>query len=191
MTTPRRLAVTNRVAAALTAAVVLTGTAGCAGSQPTPEPKPRLSFDPSFGVTDRAWIEINIAMDEQLEPLLALVPQRAAQPETRALAGQVHALVGGELSTLRQLHDQAGLPAENPHEGMVMPGMVTPSEVAQAATLDGTDLDALTAMKVKDYLVQGVNLAQSEAKYGVESRTKALAASGLATRSQILTSLLG
>jgi hypothetical protein len=191
VTTPRRPALANRVAAALTAAAVLTGTAGCAGPEPTPATGPRISFDPSFGVTDRAWIEINIAMDEQLEPLLALVPQRAAQPQTRALAGQLNILVGGELSTLRRLHDRAGLPAENPHEGMVMPGMVTPSEVAQAATLDDTDFDALTAMKVKDYLAQGVNLAQSEAKYGVESRTKALAASGLATRSQILTSLSG
>ncbi len=152
-------------------------------------PKPAPTVAGTFGGTDRAWIEVNIAMDEQMRPLLDLVPQRAADPAVMALAIQVRAFTDTELPALRLLHDQAGLPTQNPHEGMPMPGMVTAAEVAEAATLRGTEFDALTVKKVKEYLVQGVNLAQSETKYGVEPRTRALAANGLSARNQTLSSV--
>ena len=173
-------------------AATLGGAAACSDAvAPPPAPAPAASSGAPgfFGGTDLAWIEINIAMDEQLAPLLALAPRHSRNARVKALNAEVKAFSSAELSTLRQLHDEAKLPAENPHEGMVMPGMVTPSEVAQAATLDGTDFDALTLKTVRDYLTQGVNLAQSEAKNGVEPRTRALAASGQATRTEILTSL--
>ncbi len=159
--------------------------AGCAMQAPKPAP----TVAGTFGGTDRAWIEVNIAMDEQMRPLLDLVPQRAADPAVMALAIQVRAFTDTELPALRLVHDQAGLPTQNPHEGMPMPGMVTAAEVAEAATLRGTEFDALTVKKVKEYLVQGVNLAQSETKYGVEPRTRALAANGLSARNQTLSSV--
>jgi hypothetical protein len=74
---------------------------------------------------------------------------------------------------------------------MAMPGMVTRTEVAEAAGLRGTEFDARTVKKVKEYLAQGASLAQSETKYGVESRTRALAASSLTARNQLLSSLPG
>jgi len=159
--------------------------AGCAMQAPKPAP----TVAGTFGGTDRAWIEVNIAMDEQMRPLLDLVPQRAADPAVMALAIQVRAFTDTELPALRLVHDQAGLPTQNPHEGMPMPGMVTAAEVAEAATLRGTEFDALTVKKVKEYLVQGASLAQSETKYGVEPRTRALAANGLSARNQTLSSV--
>jgi uncharacterized protein (DUF305 family) len=173
--------------AAVTTAAALPSAVGCAMQAP----KPAATVAATFGGTDLAWIEVNIAMDEQMRPLLALVPQRCADPAVKALAIQVRVSTDTELSTLRLLHDQAGLPAQNPHEGMLMPGMVTAAEVAKAATLRGPEFDALTVKKVKEYLVQGVGLAQSETKYGVESQTRALAANVLTARNQALSSLPG
>jgi hypothetical protein len=161
---------------------VLSSVAGCAKQALAPAP----AVASTFGGTDRAWIEVNIAMEEQMNPLLDLAPQRAADPAVKVLAIQVRAFTDTELPVLRQLHDQAGLPAQNPHEGMLMPGMVTAAEVAGAATLSGGEFDALTVRWVKEYLEQGVNLAQGATKHGVEARTRALAAKGLSARNQTL-----
>ncbi|MEU7904309.1 DUF305 domain-containing protein [Actinoplanes sp. NPDC049118] len=128
-----------------------------------------------FGGTDLAWVEINIAMNEELLPLLELVATHSSSAETKALAAEVAALNDQELSALRGLHDQAGLPAENPHKGMPMPGMVTPELVTQAAAVRGATFDRLLAAHLKAHFEQGVRLAESEAKAGVEPETKALA----------------
>ena len=173
MTAPRRR--TPAAVLALAALAALAGAAGCAA----PAPRPAATPAAAFNGTDRAWIEINIAMDEQLRPMLELVPGRAADPAVKALADQVHGFTDTQLPTLRQLHDRAGLPAQNPHEGMVMPGLVTPADLTQAETLRGNEFDTLVGKDIRDYLAQAVNLAQSETKYGVQQQTTALAAAVL------------
>ena len=60
-----------RLLRTLAAFIALAGAAGC-GPQ---TPGPTTTVAAAFGMTDRAWIEITIAMDEQLRPLLALVPR--------------------------------------------------------------------------------------------------------------------
>lgn len=141
---------------------------------------------PAFNGTDLAWIEVNIAMDEQLLPLLTLVPEKAGADPAASRAAQVKAVTETELGTLRSLHDEAGLPAQNPHEGMPMPGMVTPQDLAQATTLTGPAFAKVADAKVHEYLEQGLNLAQSEAKAGAEPQTLKLAASITASRRRLL-----
>jgi len=167
------------------------GLAGCSSSTtagPGPSASPAVSGASQFGGTDRAWIELNIAMDEELLPLLALAPQRGG-PGVRAVAAEVTAVINAELGTLRELRDQAGLPTTNPHKGMSMPGMVTPEQVSKAAALTGKSFDALVVEAVKAHLTQGETLAKSETKSGADPRTRALAAEILrsrqATRSKI------
>ncbi|AGL19775.1 DUF305 domain-containing protein [Actinoplanes sp. N902-109] len=142
-----------------------------------------------FGGTDIAWIEITIAMDEQLLPLLALVPTHSSNAQLKALIGEVTATHQQELGTLRALHDEAKLPAENPHEGMPMPGMVTPEQVTAAAAQNGPAFDKLVVTQLKAHLDQGVNLAGSEGKAGVEPRTKKLAENVLSSRRTYLSRL--
>ncbi|WP_250007085.1 DUF305 domain-containing protein [Actinoplanes sp. M2I2] len=142
-----------------------------------------------FGGTDLAWIEINIAMDEQLLPLLDLVPKRSRTPATLALATQVRAFTDAELSILRQLHARAGLPAENPHEGMPMPGMVTPEQIVEAASLAGPAFDQTATELIKGHLEQSENLARSEDKSGVEPQTRDLALQILRTRQLALSTM--
>jgi len=142
-----------------------------------------------FGGTDLAWLEITIAMDEQLLPLLDLAPTNSATPATKTLLSEVKALHEEELTGLRALHTEAGLPAENQHKGMPMPGMVTPEQVAEAAPLKGAAFDTFVAAKLKAHFDQGVNLAGSEGKAGVEPRTKALAEKVISSRRTYLARL--
>lgn len=139
-----------------------------------------------FGGTDLAWVEINIAMNEELLPLLALAATHSSNAETKALAAETAALNDRELGTLRGLHDQAGLPAENPHEGMPMPGMVTPEQVTQAAAVRGAAFDALLVRHLRAHFEQGVKLAGSEQQAGVEPQTKALATQVITSRERLL-----
>ena len=183
------------VLSALTTIGALLGALGCAGSGPSPTAAASASAPASapagFGGTDLAWIEITIAMDEQLLPLLTLAPERGGDPTVTALAGQVRTFTETELAALRSLHDEAGLPAQNPHEGMTMPGMVTADEVAQAAKLTGRPFDAFARQKIAEASRQGKSLAESEQRYGVEPRTRALAANAVSARTRTLSSLPG
>jgi hypothetical protein len=155
--------------------IVVLGAGGCGGTGPAPAPSPAVAVS-AFGGTDRAWVEINIAMDEELAPLLALAQTRSKDPAVRALAAEITTVNQRELQLLYQLHDAAGLPAENPHKGMPMPGMVTPELVTEAAAATGSAFDELLRKHVREHMEQGVRLATSETKAGVEPRTKALAA---------------
>jgi uncharacterized protein (DUF305 family) len=166
-----------------------TGLAGCKSSRPEADTAPAATTATQFGGTDLAWIEINIAMDEQLLPLLGLVPRSSGSPGVQALALQVQAFTTAELSSLRALRDQAGLPAANPHKGMEMPGMVTPQQVADAQALFGKAFDADALKLIRAHLEQSQNLANSENKSGVEPQTRALALQVLRTRSAALTTI--
>ncbi|GAA2847346.1 hypothetical protein Acy02nite_03370 [Actinoplanes cyaneus] len=170
------------LAAALTLGLAL-GLAAC--RSPTP-PAPPAPTTPAFGGTDLAWIEITIAMDEELLPLLDLTPANGSSAQAKDLSAQVKAFTTDELGTLRQLHDEAGLPAENPHKGMPMPGMVTPAVLASAKALTGKAFDEMLTTTVREHLEQGQKLAVSEQSSGTETRTKELAARIVETRKATL-----
>ena len=176
------------------ALVAVLGLAGCTttGADATTSPPvttPAQGAAAGFGGTDLAWIEINIAMDEQLLPLLDLVPRRTKDADTRAMALQVKAFTNAELNVLRDLHARAGLPDENPHEGMPMPGMVTPEMVADAGKLAGPAFNKTVTKHIRAHLEQGESLARSEDKSGVEPQTRALAMQILRTREVAMSTL--
>lgn len=183
----------KRIARVLLAALLGFGApaalAACKSSSPEPAAAPTATTASQFGGTDLAWIEINIAMDEELVPLLELVPERSGSPSVQALALQVQAFTNAELSSLRALHDQAGLPAKNPHKGMPMPGMVTPELVTQANALTGKAFDQAVVKAVQAHLEQSQSLATSEEKSGVEPQTRDLALQVLRTREAALSTL--
>jgi uncharacterized protein (DUF305 family) len=165
------------------------GAAACdSGGAATPAPPP-ASASAFFGGTDLAWVEINIAMNEQLLPLLELVPAQSADPGVRKLAAEVKAANEQELATLRALHDQAKLPSENPHKGMPMPGMVTPEQVTAAGKVKGAAFDKLFKEQLAAHFKQGKQLAESERKAGIEPQTLALADRVLSTRDKYLPTL--
>ena len=161
---------------------------GCGAGTPDGSPAPAPSAVGSaatFGGTDRAWVEINIAMSEELLPLLDLAPSRSKDAEVKTLAADAKALHEKELAVLYELHDAAGLPSENPHKGMPMPGMVTPQQVAEAGARTGPAFDKLLLTRLGAHLDQGVRLATSEEASGVEPRTRTLAAQMIADREEL------
>jgi uncharacterized protein (DUF305 family) len=162
--------------------------AGCGRPVPLPRATP-ITVAPSFGGTDRAWVEITIAMDEEVLPLLDLAATRGSTPRLRALAAEVMAFHQQELATLRELHGLAGLPADNPHKGMPMPGMVTAEQVTEAAGASGRRFDRLLVSRLRAHLDQGVRLAGSEETSGAEPRTRKLAARARAERERFRTAL--
>jgi uncharacterized protein (DUF305 family) len=171
----------RRLAVAAVALGCALAVSACGGAAPAPTAAASSAngtasaATASFGGTDLAWIEINIAMNEELRPLLALVPTQGSGAEFKQVTGDFAAENDAELSALRALHDEAGLPAENPHKGMPMPGMVTPEIVAAARAKTGKTFDAYVTEQIRAHLKQGVSLAESEGKAGQEVRTKELA----------------
>ncbi|WP_158264211.1 DUF305 domain-containing protein [Amycolatopsis sp. CA-126428] len=129
----------------------------------------------SFTATDRAWIEITTAMDEQLVPMLDLVDSHTGTAAVRDLGGKAGASTKSELLELRRLHDQAGLPAENPHKGMEMPGMVSPNQITHAGALREADFDDYFKKCLRDHLDQQERLALGEKSSGKEPQTVSLA----------------
>jgi uncharacterized protein (DUF305 family) len=184
-----RLSRVKMIARVLLAGLLALGLAGCKDSAAEPVASPTPSTASQFGGTDLAWIEINIAMDEELLPLLELVPERSGSSDVQALAAQVQAFTNAELSALRALHDQAGLPAVNPHKGMPMPGMVTPQQVTDASALTGKNFDKAVLKALQAHLEQSQNLAGSEDKSGVEPQTRSLALQVLRTREVALSTV--
>jgi hypothetical protein len=184
------------IARTLTAGTLaaLLGVAGCAddkAAQPSATPAAGASSGAAgfFGGTDLAWVEIAIAMGEQLAPLLDLAPTHAGTAATRAYAAQVKAFNEQELTALRALHDQAKLPSENPHEGMPMPGIVTPDEVTAAAATKGAAFDKVLRQHLRETFDQATRLATSEEKAGIEPQTLLLAQTVLDNRAAALKQL--
>ncbi len=181
--------VNPRILLAGALAAGLLGAGGCGAARGTAPTVASPAATAAFGGTDLAWVEINIAMNEELLPLLELTPARSSNAALKRLSAQVEAFTGEELGTLRRLHDEAGLPSENPHKGMPMPGMVTPSLVAQAAAQHGAGFDKTLTTALREHLEQGRQLATSERSAGAETRTKELAARILESREEVLEKL--
>ena len=78
-------------------------TGACSGTHADTAPVNSVAAAPSgapglFGGTDLAWVEINLAMDEQLLPLLDLAPANSTNPDVKALVTQVKVFHEQELA---------------------------------------------------------------------------------------------
>lgn len=168
------------------ARILLAGALAAGGCAATPATAPTPATARLFGANDRAWIATAIAMDEQVLPLLDLVPGNSGSPVLQALALQVKAFTDAELSDLYELYDAAGLPAVNPRKGTAMPGAVTPGQVAEIGKLTGQTFDTAALKAIKAHLQQTEDLANGEDKMGAEPQTRALALQVIRTRDAAL-----
>lgn len=144
-----------------------------------------------FGGADIGWLQITIAMDESVSPLLKLAPQRTEDAAVQAAALQVGAVVDAELDQLRAVYAESKPPSVNPYDGRSMTGIVTKTELSRVAKLSGKAFDNALLADLKDFLQSGQDLADNEQKSGLESQTRDLALTVSRTRAEALSALPG
>ncbi|MFD0742184.1 DUF305 domain-containing protein [Phytohabitans flavus] len=160
---------------------------GCGGSGEPATPAPATAAPPSaipattaptsgFSVTDTAWLQLTIAMDERALKVLDLVLARTKDPALRGVAERLATEHRDELARLHDLHTRSGGPTTNPHEGHDMPGMATGETVKALGTATGTDAAYIFTTAMRAHIDQSIRLAEAEQKSGSEPAAKALAA---------------
>ncbi|TDC31309.1 DUF305 domain-containing protein [Micromonospora sp. 15K316] len=130
----------------------------------------------AFSPTDVAWLQLTVAMNERLLPVLDLVPARTTDAAWRTLAVRVEESQRADLTRSRALLAESGAPATNPHEGHDMPGMITETELTALRAAEGSAFHRLVARHLRAHLSQAVRIARAEQGSGAHPATTALAA---------------
>ena len=177
------------------AVLLVLGLAAC-GQQapppvaPAPAARPAPSAPPGgFGATEQAFVQLEIATDDQAVRMLDLGARRAASPRLRGLAAALAGARRGELTELHGLLDEAGVPYQNLHAGHDMPGMPTNAELIGLAA--ASDFDATLADLVRAHLTESATVARSAVREVAHPATRDLAARMASARTASLAELSG
>jgi uncharacterized protein (DUF305 family) len=174
------------------AVVLVLGLAACGhqagATAPTAQPVP--SGPPgAFGATEQAFVQLEVATDDQAVKLLDLGAKRAASPRLRAFAATVAADRRTELAELRGLLDAASVPVLNIHQGHDMPGMTTEAELTGLSAT--SDFDATFVELVEAHLAESERVAKSAVRAVTNAPTKDLATRMVSERASALEQLDG
>jgi uncharacterized protein (DUF305 family) len=153
--------------------------AACGGEAAAPAPELPASgagqsvVPPAFGLTERAFVELAIATDDQAVKLLDL-GARASQPALRELATEIGAARRAEITRLRGLLDIAAVEYVNNHEGHNMPGMPTDEEITALAG-SGAGFDVMFVKLVRAHLDESAEVVRTAAQSVSDEPTRAVA----------------
>lgn len=133
--------------------------------------------------TEVGWIQLAIAMDRQARHILLLARERGGDRDLAVWASEVAASRGTELTRLRALLAQRGVPDDNPHEGHDMPGMVDGQELRALESARGRPFDRLLRSAIREHLEQAQTLSATlrKARVGPDVRKTALGVGATAT----------
>ncbi|WP_433124674.1 DUF305 domain-containing protein [Micromonospora sp. CA-240977] len=134
-----------------------------------------------FSPTDVAWLQLTVAMNERLLPVLDLMSSRTTDPAWLRFAARLGTAHRADLSTARRLLAESGAPTTNPHEGHDMPGMVTDGELATLRSATGVGFQRRAGQHVRAHLDQAVRIATAEQRGGVHPATRVLASAVVRT----------
>ncbi|MFF0151618.1 DUF305 domain-containing protein [Micromonospora sp. NPDC005203] len=143
-----------------------------------------------FSATDIAWLQLTVAMNERLLPVLDVVSSRTTDPAWLTFAARLGTAHRADLSTARRLLAESGAPATNPHEGHDMPGMVTDEELAALRSVTGVAFQRRAGQHVRAHLNQAVRIATAEQRVGAHPATTTLASAVVRTANTGLTWLM-
>lgn len=143
-------------------------------STPTPAATPTTEASTSFGDTEKAFVELTIATDEQAVKLLDTGVERAVDPALRELAGALAAVRRTEMHELHTLLEAAGVPYVNNHVGHDMPGMPTDTELT-TLTSAAAAFDTEFTRLVRAHLEESAMVAESAVGSVGHPETKAAA----------------
>ncbi|HPX36661.1 MAG TPA: DUF305 domain-containing protein [Mycobacterium sp.] len=131
---------------------------------------------------DVLFAQLMIPHHEQAVTLAAMVPDRSANPEVRALAEKIASAQQPEITTMKDQLKRWGInPAEMPHEsghaGMSMQGMVGDDTLVKLEGLKGADFDTLWLQSMIGHHQGAIEMAKVEAKAGKSPEMMTLARS--------------
>jgi len=154
-----------------------------------PAPAPAAATPGGFGATEQAFVQLEIATDDQAVRLLDLGASRAGDRRLRAFASSLADDRRAELTELRGLLDAASVRYLNLHRGHDMPGMPTEAELIG---LDAAaDFDATLVDLVRAHLTESATVAKSAMRSVSHPATKDLATRMVSARSSALDRLGG
>ncbi|WP_421993210.1 DUF305 domain-containing protein [Qipengyuania sp.] len=140
---------TSTAAIAQQAPIVMPGAPGAAPRVIDEDEAIRLS-DTRFSPADVTFMQDMIVHHQQAVDMAALVEGRSNNPDLSAIAGRIDASQADEIRFMRDWLTERGQPtAMQHHAGMdhaahhAKMGMATPAQMAELATLEGTDFDCL------------------------------------------------
>lgn len=141
---------------------------------PPPPPAPTSPTPPGgFGPTERAFVELAIATDDQAVKLLDLGATRATEPLLRDLAKGMATTRRTELAALRELLSSAAVEYQNLHAGHDMPGMPTEAELGALRT--SPTFDAEFTRLARAHLTESTTVARSAAENVTHAGTRSVA----------------
>jgi uncharacterized protein (DUF305 family) len=147
--------------------------AGCGGEVTVPAPDPAPGAG-QFGLTERAFVELEIATDDQAVLLLDLGAQRVATPALRDLAREIGAAHRTELAELHGLLVAAAVQYVNNHGGHDMPGMPTNEELTSLRNTT-VGFDGLFAGLLRAHLDESAGVAKTASQSMSHQETRVVA----------------
>lgn len=153
------------------------GLAAC-GQQTSPPAAPAARPAPSaapggFGATEQAFVQLEIATDDQAVRMLDAGAERATSARLRGYAAALAAARRAELTELHGLLDAAAVRYENLHAGHDMPGMPTNAELIGLNA--ATDFDQTLVDLIRAHLTESATVARSAAREVAHPATRDLA----------------
>ncbi|MEU4555610.1 DUF305 domain-containing protein [Micromonospora violae] len=116
-------------------------------------PAPHNSLDVWF-------VRMMIPHHAQALAMAELAPDRAADPNVRAIADRIRASQGPEMGMMRGWLQTRGLPAEVPgHDHGTMRGMQSPEAMRQLAAVRGADFDRLFVQMMTEHHRGAIEMA--------------------------------
>ena len=146
--------------------------AGCtAPDRTSPAPIPTTSPN----TTDIAWLQLLIAMNERLLPVLDLASGRASDPAVQKFVSLSRQARQAELVSLHGLAAGVTMPTDNPHLQHDMPGMTTAAQRDALARTRGNDFERKLTAAVRAHLDQASRLCAGERNAGADPAFRSLA----------------
>lgn len=181
--------------------LLATGIVACGQQVPSEAPSPATSPPPpaptaepvpsappgGFGVTERAFVQLAIATDDQAVKLLDLGAARATDPSLREFASELAKARRAERKELHDLLRSASVEYQNLHKGHDMPGMPTDAELG--ALRASTAFDREFTRLARAHLTESTTVARSAAEQVTHAGTKAVASRMLDEREASLARL--
>lgn len=130
----------------------------------------------TYNGADTAFVQMMIVHHNQALEMARLAPERAGDPELRALAARIEASQRPEVLWMQSWLTARKLPPGNPsHDHATMPGMQTPANMSALAGLTGDAFDRKFVTMMTDHHQGAVRMAGDVMRAGSDEQLREVA----------------